>query len=307
MEKANALNTQKYSVGKPILQVSGVNQVFDGRIILRDVTFQIDNIIRPDVKQGQVFAILGRSGAGKTTLANIISGLLKPTSGEVLINEEATLVRQGEVGLVYQNYFGYDDKTVEQSLFLAAYQGMFHEDAVHTLKDIPKRFKAIWISIFNKKILREKVDTYLDMFDLREHLKKYPSQLSGGQTQRLAILMQILCSSRYIILDEPFSGQDPENKKEICTVIENTALLDEFQTLGIITHDIGQGIRVSDKLLIMGREVDQETHKKKPGNTVFEPYDLAKHGLAWQGEEVCRTKEFMELVDEITYEWFPNL
>ena len=185
---------------------------------------------------------------------------------------------------------------------LAAHQGMFKEHAGSILSDTKKSAEA-WA---NKKILMEKAEPYLDDFDLREHLDQYPSQLSGGQKQRLAILSQVLCSSHFIILDEPFSGQDPVMKQKACETLIRVSRFDEFETLIIITHDIPNAVWVSDTLLLMGKEKDHNG-KFKPGSTVFKPYSLADCGLAWQEEDVCRTKEFKDLVDEIQYNWFRNM
>ena len=305
--KQRRASHQEYTIGDPILQVRNVNMAFDGHVVLRDVNFDIFDIRRPGTTtQGQVFSILGKSGAGKTTLANIIAGLWEPTSGQVLMGKDEKPVQPGEVGFVFQNYIVFENLTVEGNLLRSAYQGMFREDANSSFdfQALSRRFLT-WM--FNKKILREKMEQYLDMFDLRIHLGQYPGQLSGGQRQRLAILSQILCSSRFIIFDEPFSGQDPEMKKSACEMLIKTAQLDEFQTLGIITHDVDCGVWVSDKLILMGKETDSTTGKPKPGSTVFKPYDLAEQGLAWQDAEILRTPAFKDLVDEIKYSWFPNM
>jgi ABC-type nitrate/sulfonate/bicarbonate transport system ATPase subunit len=214
-------------------------------------------------------------------------------------------MKEGEVGFVFQNYIVFEHLTVEENLLLSAYQGMFREHAGEGhFKNMWDRLKT-WL--LNKKVLREKVDQYLDHFQLREHLGKNPCQLSGGQRQRLAILSQVLCSSRVFILDEPFSGQDPIMKQECCETLIKVGQLDEFETLLIITHDIECAIWVSDTLLPLGREKDTASKKFTPGSTVFKPFNLADRGLAWQDASICRTSEFADLVSEIKYEWFPNM
>lgn len=295
-----------YTVGETILEVEGVNKSFGDKVVLRDVNFTIPDIIRPNMTQGQVFAILGKSGRGKTTLARIIGGLLPPTSGKILMGKERTAVRPGEVGFVFQNHITLEHLSVHSYLMVSAYLGIYREESDGPFRptQVAKRLLA-WI--LERKELRERVDHFLDMFDLRQHVDKYPCELSGGQHQRLAILSQVLCSSKFIIFDEPFSGQDPEMKRKACEALIKTAQLDEFQTLGIITHDISCAVWVADKLLFMGKETDPDTHEVRPGSTVYKPYDLAEQGLAWQGAEILRTKEFRDLVDEIEYSWFPNM
>ncbi len=306
MELENgSLEKKEYIADETILSVINVSKEFDGKVILRDVNFEVKNIKRPDITQGQIWSILGKSGAGKTTMAKIIAGLLQPTTGEILINDEKRPIKKGEVGFVFQDYISFDHLTVLNNLLLAAYQGIFREHAEKGgIKNLARRFNA-WF--FNKKILKEKVDQYLEIFKLKEHLDKYPCQLSGGQKQRLAILMQALCSSQFIVLDEPFSGQDPEMKQKACETIIKVGQINELETLLIITHDIECAVWVSDTLLPLGVEKDPETKIDKPGSTVFKPFDLAERGLAWQDASVCRTKEFVELVQEIKYHWFPNM
>lgn len=285
------------STQEPILQVHNVNQSFGDRVVLRDINFSISRLHRPETKQGRVLSLLGKSGRGKTTLARIIAGLRKPTSGEVLVNKEQKPVKAGEVGFVFQDYILFEHLTVLGNLLLAAYQGEFNGNP---LKD---RLEA-WLT--EQKILRDKIEPYLDDFDLRQQLPQYPCTLSGGQRQRLAVLSQVLCSSHYIVLDEPFSGQDPVMKQRACEMLAKVARLDDFETLIIITHDIECAVLVSDTLLLIGTEKDGEG-KPKPGSTIFKPCDLMEMGLAWHDASVCRTKEFTGLVDAIRYDWFPAM
>ena len=299
----SVITPKPYRLGPPILTVEGVNKHFGEKVILRDVNFRVNRIDRPGIEsQADVISILGRSGAGKTTLGQIMAGLQLPTSGQVLVNSEGRPLKRGEVGFVFQDYLAFDHLTVKGNLMLAAYQGLFREHAhEHTFKDFGARFQT-WL--FNKKLLWEKVDENLDMFSLREHLDQYPCELSGGQRQRLAILVQVLCSSRYIVFDEPYSGQDPVMKQKACEMIIKMSQMGGFSTLFVITHDIPCAVWASDTLLFMGKERDPETKQFKPGTTVFAPFSLAEHGLAWQDAEICRTPEFNQLVQTIQYEWF---
>jgi ABC-type nitrate/sulfonate/bicarbonate transport system ATPase subunit len=297
----------EYEIGPPILRVENVSHAYGEKLVLRDVNFEIPNIMRrkDGIEQGQVWSFLGLSGAGKTTLANIIAGLIQPTAGQVLIQPENRSVRPGEVGFVFQNYIAFPHLTVHQNLLVAAYQGLWREHAnIRNLKDLPQRLYS-WI--FAKKVFKEQVEQYLDMVQLREHLDKYPYELSGGQKQRMAVLMQVLCSSRYIVLDEPFSGQDPVRKQKTCEMLIKVSQLNELQTLFVITHDIDPALWVSDTLLVIGREKDPDTQEWKPGNTVFRPVSLAERGLAWQDFSICTSRAFTELSHEIKYEWFPKM
>ncbi len=283
-----------------MLAVNNVSKVFGKHAVLRDVNFEIPNIHREGMEQGQVWSILGGSGKGKTTLCKIIAGLIEPTTGEVRVGKDNRPIEPGEVGFVFQNYLGFDHLTVRDYMTLSAYQGVY--GPLH-LKDIMKRQWAWWAK---RGEFWDRASYYIDMFQLTEHVDKYLSELSGGQQQRAAIVSQILCSSRYIVFDEPFSSQDPEKKHKACKTLIKVAQLDEKQTLLVITHDIRGAVWVSDTLLPLGVEKDGEG-REKPGSTVFQPYSLAERGLAWRDESILRTPEFNELVQEIEFEWFPNM
>lgn len=299
-----------FSINGQVCEVRGVSKKFptsDGKekLVLRDVNFIIPNIHRDGLEQGQVWSFLGLSGRGKTTLAQIIAGILKPTTGQVLVNNEKRPVRPGEVGFVFQKYIVFENMTVQENLMYAAYQGKYRQHAEHlSLQNLVERFIA-WN--FRKGEIRERAEQYVGPFNLTNELDQYPHQLSGGQQQRLAVLMQVLCSSQFIVLDEPFSGQDPQNKLAGCETIKMVAQMGEQQTLIIITHDVDCAVYVSDTLLPLGYEKDPETGKFKPGATVYKPYSLAESGLAWRDPSILRMPAFSKLVNEIKYDWYPNM
>ncbi len=304
-----AVTPQTDTIEEPILQAVNISKKYsNGFLALRDVNFTVSDIKRPGYTQGQVWSILGKSGAGKTTLAKIIAGHLSPTTGQVLLNYEKRPIKRGEVGFVFQNSIVFGHLTVKGNLLLAAYQGLFRQHADQPLfEGIKNSWQKHVTWLFGKKILWEKVEQYLDAFDLRGQLNNYPHEISGGQRQRLAILSQVLCSNLFMCLDEPFSGQDSIRKQETCEALIKVAQLDDVETLMIITHDVDCALRVSDTLMLMGIQRDPVTKEAKPGSTVFKPYDLAADGLAWQDKSICRTTAFNKLVQEIKYDWLPSV
>src|ERR1700739_2749070 len=134
-----------YSYGKTLLNIEDVSLEYDGRPILKHVSAEIKDIIRPDRVQGQVVGFLGPSGIGKTQLFRIIAGLNKPTSGRVTINGRDRPVQAGEVGVVAQDYPLFEHRTVMSNLVLAARQKE---------KD--------------DKVARDKVVQYLNDFELSD-------------------------------------------------------------------------------------------------------------------------------------------
>jgi polar amino acid transport system ATP-binding protein/sulfate transport system ATP-binding protein len=263
-------------------------------VVLAGVNHEIRNITRPGIKQGQVVSILGPSGIGKTTLFEVIAGLLTQTQGTVLVRNPEYVhgqketepimipVKPGDVGVVYQKYPLFEDMNVYKNLMIGARQGGLKE-----------------------KDAKEKVIMYLDQFDLREHIKKYPEQLSGGQRQRVAIAQQLLCSNSLLLMDEPFSGLDPGVKNEVCHSIASLAQTNELMTIIIVTHDVRSAVAISDHIMVMGRNRDPETNEVIAGASILHTYDLAEMGMAWD-PEIQDKPEFQEFSNKLE-KMFPVL
>src|SRR5215510_2407766 len=104
-----------------VLQAKHINLCYDDKQILRDINFEIKNIVRPGMEQGQVVSLIGRSGIGKTQLFKILSGLQQPTSGNVFIHHDKK-VKAGDMGVIFQSYYLFEWRTIMQSLMMAAKQ-----------------------------------------------------------------------------------------------------------------------------------------------------------------------------------------
>jgi ABC-type nitrate/sulfonate/bicarbonate transport system ATPase subunit len=262
----------KYTKNELLIEVQGVNLSYDKQI-LRDINFRIHNIVRPDVNQGQVISLIGRSGIGKTQLFKILAGLIQPGSGTVKVGLDQHPVVAGEVGIVAQNYILFNHRTVHDNLRLA----MKH--ASNTQND--KEKDAL-------------INEYAEKFDLVEHLKKYPMQLSGGQRQRASIIQQVLTGNRFILLDEPFSGLDALMIDRVMELLLGISTLHELNTLVIISHDVENSLAISDTAFILAREKDKE------GATITETLDLIELGLAWN-PNIRENQAFQALVSQIKH------
>lgn len=271
----------EYRYGDPVLEIRNVSLHLGGHLILRDVNQTVLDVIRPDATQGQVIAILGPSGRGKTKLAEIMSGLLDQIpgevdiTGEVLLNKEKKLVVRGEVGFVFQNYELLDWRTVRKNLLVGAMQ---KERSLE-----PRWRKRLPLSprwFTGRKTAQTKAQAMLERFGLVDHSHLYPAQLSGGQKQRVAIAQQLLCSEHFTILDEPFSGLDPNMVETVCELLQQVAVMDELNTLFVITHDVPAAVSVADTLWLLGCEKD-ESGRFKPGATIVKTWNLINEGLAW--------------------------
>lgn len=265
----------KYEVKDTILLDVNVEsfEYTPGVPVLRNIRQQVRDIVRPDTQQGQIVAILGPSGIGKSTLFEVIAGLRQPTKGLVQTydgTQKALVpVRTGLVGMVYQSYELFPFMTVRSQLELGAAKGELTGAAA-----------------------KEKVDFYLEHFHLREHSRKYPNQLSGGQRQRLAIAQQLLCSNMLLLMDEPFSGLDPLIKNSICELIADVAQLDELMTILIVSHDIEPTLSIADTVWLLGKTADGSA-------TIVENMNLLERGLCWR-KDIREDPDFRELVFNVT-------
>ncbi len=257
-----------------LLKIDGVSLAFGDRVVLRDVNAEIKNLLRPGYSQGQVVSLLGPSGIGKTQLFRIMAGLQRPTRGRVLVTAEAKPVEAGMVGVVDQHYTLFRHRTVGDNLVIAGRQnGLNARDAT------------------------DKARSLLARFQLEDRWGEWPSRLSGGQRQRVAIAQQLLCSEHYLLMDEPFSGLDPNMKDEVCRLIAEVAGMHELTTIIVVTHDIGSAVVISDTLWLMGRERD-EAGAVIPGARVLGEYDLVERGLVWQ-PDIERMPAFVDLVQTV--------
>ena len=251
-----------------VLQARNVNLSYDGKEILRDINFEIKNIIRPGMHQGQVISLIGKSGIGKTQLFKLLSGLQPPTSGEILIHNNRK-VEPGDMGVIFQNYYLFEWRSVYKSLLLAA------------KKNPMLRGKE-----------KDAIEQHAADFNLSDHLQKYPQQLSGGQRQRVSIIQQLLKGSDFLLLDEPFSGLDVLMLDKVVELLMKVSLSDDLKTLIVVSHDIATAVAISDTVFILGAEKD------KPGSTIVKEIDLIERELAWE-KDIKNKKEFSETIREL--------
>ena len=201
---------------------------------VRDVSFSYNEsaVILKDVsvtlREGEIVCLLGVSGGGKTTLFNIIAGLVRPDKGSVLLRGEDITGQSGKVSYMLQKDMLLPYRTVEDNVAL-----------------------PLIIKGTKKKEARRIVGGYFRQFGIDGSQKKYPAELSGGMRQRAALLRTYLFSADVALLDEPFSALDAITKADMhrwyLDVMENIRLSTIF-----ITHDIDEAIMLSDRIYLLG-------------------------------------------------------
>jgi polar amino acid transport system ATP-binding protein/sulfate transport system ATP-binding protein len=270
---------QPHERGEVLLKVANVSLTLGGRLILRDVSLEGRDLIRPGSATGRVGTVLGASGSGGSRLFRIMAGLDKPDEGIVLIGAAGEPVARGSVGVVFQHYPLFEHRSILGNVVLAARRG--------GLRGQEARDRALQI---------------LERLGLKEDTRKYPAQLSGGQRQRVAIAQQILCSKHFLLMDEPFSGLDPIATEQVCELIAEVAGLHEFNTIVVVTHNIDAGLEVADTVHLLGRD-RLANGAPVPGARIQMTIDMIARGLAWR-KGIQSTPEFFDVTREIREKFY---
>lgn len=201
------------------LEVKHVSKRFDGRPVLDDISIELN--------RGELVCLLGVSGGGKTTLFNVISGLLRPDAGRVLLDGRDITGQPGSISYMLQKDLLLPYRTIEDNVAL------------------PLVLRGV-----KKQAAREQVRPMFRQFGLEGTQKKYPAQLSGGMRQRAALLRTYLFSQDVALLDEPFSALDTLTKSAIHRWFLGVMEQIHLSTL-FITHDIDEAILLSDRIYLL--------------------------------------------------------
>lgn len=223
-----------------MIEVRGVRKRFGSQVVLDGVDFE--------VQEGETVALLGPSGTGKSVLLKHIIGLLKPDSGNVIVDgrDVSSLHRKelsdfrSHIGYVFQNGALFDSMNVFENVRLG----------------ITDEKKFLDLAYAN-----ERVGECIRLVNLQpEVIRKYPAELSGGMRKRVGIARAIAGAPKYLLYDEPTSGLDPVNSDIIDGLVKRLA-----EELGVtsvmVTHDVRGAFRVADRLALLsdGRVIMQGT------------------------------------------------
>lgn len=179
------------------------------------------------VEEGEFVSILGPSGCGKTTLLSIISSLLPPTKGTVLLENKPISTAKNDIGYMLQQDYLFPWKTIEENILLG----------LKLSKQLNEKTKLATTGLL-KQIGLTGVESQL------------PKQLSGGMRQRVALVRTLATEPKLLMLDEPFSALDYQTKLKLEDLVSN--ILTEFgKTAILVTHDIGEAIAMSDRVFLL--------------------------------------------------------
>jgi sulfate/thiosulfate transport system ATP-binding protein len=211
------------------INVAHVSKAFGDFVALDDVSL--------DVPRGQLTALLGPSGGGKSTLLRIIGGLETPDSGTVAIDgKDATSVpaRRRDVGFVFQHYAAFKHLTVARNV-------AFGLEIRHRPKDE----------------IKARVGELLELVHLSQFADRLPSELSGGQRQRMALARALAAEPRVLLLDEPFGALDAQVRKELRAWLRR--LHDEVHVPTLfVTHDQEEALEVADQIVVINHGVVEQ-------------------------------------------------
>ncbi|MFF2449197.1 ABC transporter ATP-binding protein [Neobacillus sp. NPDC058068] len=179
------------------------------------------------VEEGEFVSILGPSGCGKTTLLSIISSLLKPTTGTVLLENKPISTAKNDIGYMLQQDYLFPWKTIDENILLG----------LKLSKQLNEKTKSAALGL-------------LKQIGLTGVEKQLPKQLSGGMRQRVALVRTLATEPKLLMLDEPFSALDYQTKLKLEDLVSN--ILTEFgKTAILVTHDIGEAIAMSDRVFLL--------------------------------------------------------
>ena len=211
-----------------MIKASHLFKSFNDQRVLDDVSLE--------VKDGEIVAVLGESGAGKSVFLKNLIGLLKPDQGTILIDSvditqlperELLKIRQ-KVGYLFQEGALYD--------FMSVFENVAFPLREHTDLD--------------EDTIIKKVHEALKLVDLEDVDEKYPAELSGGMKKRVGLARAIILNTKILFCDEPTSGLDPIRSRDISDLIQNIARQLKCTTV-ITSHDIRNSFRIADRLAII--------------------------------------------------------
>lgn len=233
------------------LEVNNVKKVYSTRFgaqkveALRNVSFSVE--------RGEYVAVMGESGSGKTTLLNILAALTKPTAGSIRLDgremqgiQESQIARyrRDNLGFVFQEFNLLDTFSIEDNIYLPlVLAGKSHREMEEKLRDLS------------------------GILGIREILKKYPYEVSGGQKQRAAVARALITDPKIILADEPTGALDSHSATELLQLFGQ--INEAGQTIVMVTHSVAAASTAGRVLFIKDGVVFHQLYRGSDGNEQF--------------------------------------
>jgi len=228
----------------PILEVQGLSKTFQSSGLFSKSEVEVVKNINFEVFQGEIIALVGESGSGKSTIARLISRLIRPTSGNILLDGRNTKVSEArKVPLEYR-------KTV-QMVFQDPFASL---NSVHTVYHHLSR-PLTRQNLYDKKTISKMINQNLEEVGLlpgKNFAKKFPHEMSGGERQRVAIARALCIEPKIIIADEPTSMLDVSIRMEILEIFAKLRI-EKNLTIIFITHDLASARYLADRILVLSK------------------------------------------------------
>lgn len=237
-----------------MILIKNLSYAFGDNKILKDINLE--------VAENEFVSIVGTSGVGKTTLFNLIAGILDLQNGEILINLDKNY--KNKVAYMLQKDLLFEHKTVIENIIL-----------------------PLIINKISKKVAIEEAEKILKLFNLYEYAYKYPKELSGGMRQRIALIRTYMFKRKVFLLDEAFSSLDAITKRELHKWYLNLAKDFSLTTI-LITHDIDEAVLLSNKIYILAN---------KPGEILKEIKIILNENEDIEYQKLKYKREILELMN----------
>jgi len=207
------------------ITIRGLTKTFDDVVLYKDFDL--------DIPKGKVVSVFGPNGCGKSTLINMISGILDHDSGQILFDGKTA--RETRIGYVFQNY--------REAVFPWS-------RAIDNIR-YPLQFLGL-----SKAERDDRVEELLTSFDVKIDLNRYPYELSGGQQQLVSIMRALVVDPEVLFLDEPFSALDYEMTLFLRDRLQKV-LTDRDVTTLLVSHDLDEAVMLADEILLLTKKPTQ--------------------------------------------------
>lgn len=206
-----------------IVEINNVGLIYQS--VKHETTALVD--INLKIQEQEFISIVGPSGCGKTTILSLISGLIKPTSGDIKVLGKTPNPKDDISGYMFQRDNLLPWRNIENNIY-------FGLELKHK-KTKDKKDYAISLT---------------EKYGLKEFLKKHPSELSGGMRQRVALIRTLALTPELLLLDEPFSALDYQTRLQLCDDVFDI-IKKEKKTAILVTHDLMEAITMSDRIIVL--------------------------------------------------------